>query len=100
MLRRVRGGRVGRSINDTLSDTFTERTRTQSKSLGAKKRVEKRLTKRTCGVGETANGKSTGEFVDGRRQVLRGQRSAKSGIRDACALEILTLPCGGVGVGD
>lgn len=58
------------------------------------------MTKQAGGVGETANCESASEPIDGGSQVLRGYRSAKSGVSNARALEVLTFPCGGVSVGD
>ena len=58
------------------------------------------MTERAGGVGIAADGKSTIEFVDSGSQVLGRYASAKSGVGDARALEILTFPCGGFGIID
>lgn len=58
------------------------------------------MTERTRGIAVAGDGKSATKLVDRGGQVHGRCRSTKSGVSDACALEILTFPYGGAGIGD
>ena len=58
------------------------------------------MTERTCGTPVAGDGKWAVELVDSGGQVRGRYQSAKGGIRNARALEVLTFPCGRVGIGD
>ena len=58
------------------------------------------MAERTGRIGVATNGKSAAEPVDSGSQILGRDPSAKSGVGDTRALEVLTFPCGGVGVSD
>ena len=83
-----------------MPDTFTERTRAQREPVRAKQRLEECLTERARGTAIAGHGNSAAELVDGAGQVSGRYQSAKSGVRNACALEVLTFPCRGAGVSD
>lgn len=58
------------------------------------------MAERTGRIGVATNGKSAAEPVDSGSQILGRDPSAKSGVGDTRALEVLTFPCGRVGIGD